>query len=1141
MRILNIYFKNINSLEGEGRVDFDQGPIADAGVFAITGPNGSGKTSILDVITLGLYGETFRFDKPAQHVITKQANESLAQVEFMLGGDKYRSSWHVKRADAAIPEMTLSRLNGEEEIIAESPNQVRSRLAELTGMDFHRFSKSMVLPQGDFAAFLNALDSERMDILEKISGTDLYADYRRQAEARQAALKEKVALLERETGLIPLLSAETIEAAELDLQDFTDQSNTLKKEQQQLKQQLLDLQHVAALEKRQRQIDEQQQLLQAEIHQHSQDLQRIAAYPQASLFTDDLRRLNEKLADAEQRRATLDQYRSELNLLQQQLAANGEGPVSIPAGKTFSEQQQAIDALKLKISEFKRELPRETEAVQAIQHQLEGNKASLAEVEAWLHAHQADAALTTDFPDVAGLRNIRAELAELAGKQKNQSNWSKNTSASLKKSKEALSAAEARVAELKNQIEDGQKTVQELAQGKSIEELNELLVYQQNRVKDFQEMVDLAGVNARLSKKGLFGWFGRDKELDLPDESQLQTRVDALKLEMSSEENIAAALEQAIANETLIKRLSTYRSKLVDGKPCFLCGSTIHPFVIKPPVLPDSKKALADQRGKMQALKSRIDNTVSQLTAAQKRSNQLTAKQKFLQQKRSEWSLLANKLNIMHGDLTIDNLGRQKALLVEESEELEKLKNLVKELAQLQRNMDRAAAELEAKQASLPNLRQTAAQLTATWAEHSPEVTELEKKFTQRQAEEKALTERIEKQLSLLNEKLPRKGKENALFDRLNSRRQDYQIHELRQKGLQGEIAGLQEKLQTSQTAIVSYQQQLNDSLEALRSAEGLGLHLAVLEKQKLILSLEQQLADQEMILEGMQLALSDKIAEHGFTDLDDLTNMLSLIDREAEIRQWLDKQSAQLAALDGELFKVHAQLQSETATMDASFTEADLLAAQKQLAEQIDIAEQEMRTLQSKLDKQQQYRDKFQSLETELAEQRRLLSDADTEMAQINDEQGGLRRKIQQLLIEKLLSHTNRILEKINGRYYVRSAASEHGLALEIEDTKQKNTRRLPKTLSGGESFVVSLALALALAEMANNGRAIESLFLDEGFGNLDAESLYMAMGALEGLKIQGKTVGVISHVEGVKKRIKTQIELVKKPNGLSELRMVA
>nr|WP_305906514.1 AAA family ATPase [Methylomarinum sp. Ch1-1]MDP4519201.1 AAA family ATPase [Methylomarinum sp. Ch1-1] len=99
MKILNIYFKNINSLEGENRIDFDRAPISDAGVFAITGPNGSGKTSILDAITLGLYGETYRFDKPAEHVMTKQTTECFAQIEFAIGEQKYRSSWRVKRAD----------------------------------------------------------------------------------------------------------------------------------------------------------------------------------------------------------------------------------------------------------------------------------------------------------------------------------------------------------------------------------------------------------------------------------------------------------------------------------------------------------------------------------------------------------------------------------------------------------------------------------------------------------------------------------------------------------------------------------------------------------------------------------------------------------------------------------------------------------------------------------------------------------------------------------------------------------------------------------------------------------------------------------------------------------------------------------
>jgi DNA repair protein SbcC/Rad50 len=138
-------------------------------------------------------------------------------------------------------------------------------------------------------------------------------------------------------------------------------------------------------------------------------------------------------------------------------------------------------------------------------------------------------------------------------------------------------------------------------------------------------------------------------------------------------------------------------------------------------------------------------------------------------------------------------------------------------------------------------------------------------------------------------------------------------------------------------------------------------------------------------------------------------------------------------------------------------------------------------------------------------------------------------------------LLQTNTTLEKISGRYYLRQKSSDRGLALEIEDTYQGNVRRLPKTLSGGESFIVSLALALGLSELASNGKSIDSLFLDEGFGNLDAETLYTVINTLEGLRAHGKTVGVISHVEAVQKRFKAQLQLAKKPNGLGELRKVS
>jgi exonuclease SbcC len=138
-------------------------------------------------------------------------------------------------------------------------------------------------------------------------------------------------------------------------------------------------------------------------------------------------------------------------------------------------------------------------------------------------------------------------------------------------------------------------------------------------------------------------------------------------------------------------------------------------------------------------------------------------------------------------------------------------------------------------------------------------------------------------------------------------------------------------------------------------------------------------------------------------------------------------------------------------------------------------------------------------------------------------------------MMADRLLETANLFLNKISGRYILHKKKSEQGLALEIEDTYQKNIRRLPKTLSGGESFVVSLSLALSLSEQANNGKSVDTLFLDEGFGNLDEEALYMVMSTLKSLKAHGKTVGVISHVKGVMDRIDTRIEMKKEANGLS------
>ena len=144
-----------------------------------------------------------------------------------------------------------------------------------------------------------------------------------------------------------------------------------------------------------------------------------------------------------------------------------------------------------------------------------------------------------------------------------------------------------------------------------------------------------------------------------------------------------------------------------------------------------------------------------------------------------------------------------------------------------------------------------------------------------------------------------------------------------------------------------------------------------------------------------------------------------------------------------------------------------------------------------------------------------------------------------QALTLSRLLALANARLQDMNDRYLL-----EHELDgddLLVIDQYQGNSRRAVKTLSGGESFIISLALALSLSDLASRNVRLESLFIDEGFGTLDPETLDMALSTLEKLQNDsGKTIGVISHVESLKERIHTQIKVKKSTHGYSELEIV-
>jgi exonuclease SbcC len=137
-------------------------------------------------------------------------------------------------------------------------------------------------------------------------------------------------------------------------------------------------------------------------------------------------------------------------------------------------------------------------------------------------------------------------------------------------------------------------------------------------------------------------------------------------------------------------------------------------------------------------------------------------------------------------------------------------------------------------------------------------------------------------------------------------------------------------------------------------------------------------------------------------------------------------------------------------------------------------------------------------------------------------------RKFAQGLTLDHLLHLANGHLARLHGRYLLRRKSTGE-LELDIVDSWQGDAARDTRTLSGGESFLVSLALALALSDLVSHKTSIDSLFLDEGFGTLDAETLDIALNALDTLNASGKMIGIISHVEGLKERIPAQIRVEK------------
>ncbi|MEG2791265.1 MAG: AAA family ATPase [Odoribacter sp.] len=255
MKIIAIRGKNLASLEGEFEVDFAAEPLKSAGIFAITGSTGSGKSTLLDALCLALFDDTPRTNrasenniqiadvkdrtinqKDSRNILRRGTSDGYAEVDFIsLGGEKFQSRWSVRRSrdkvDGSLQntEFRLTNLSANLEIQGRK-TELLAKVVELIGLTFEQFTRAVLLAQGDFATFLKATQKEKAELLEKLTGTDIYSRISTSIYEKAKAAEQELNLLKERIKDIELLSEEQLETLAAEKHAIQQEVESLKNE-----------------------------------------------------------------------------------------------------------------------------------------------------------------------------------------------------------------------------------------------------------------------------------------------------------------------------------------------------------------------------------------------------------------------------------------------------------------------------------------------------------------------------------------------------------------------------------------------------------------------------------------------------------------------------------------------------------------------------------------------------------------------------------------------------------------------------------------------------------------------------------------------------------------------------------------------
>ncbi|MCH5347578.1 MAG: AAA family ATPase [Muribaculaceae bacterium] len=1114
MKINKLTLHNIASIE-DATIDFSAAPLADSDVFLISGKTGAGKTTILDAICLALYANTPRFAnnqidsnnvdddirlKDPRQILRRNTGEGFVMLEFTgNNGVDYESTWAIRRArnkptgNLQNSSWSLKRLDDNR--VLTRVRDIEGEIAEAIGLDFTQFCRTSMLAQGEFAKFLNSKDDAKAAILERITGTSIYSRigskiYEICAE-KEAAWKDA----RRQIEGVALLDEEQVDQIKAEIKamrdDVTEKEKVLKISQLKIEW----LKTLAILQKTLTDAEQKMQSArQTAADESLKQKQRLEtewnATTEARGWIESIHDRDKKITDATARLVGL---KTDFD--------------RFCAGKLF--EQQKIDNISRRLADLGQYFEREEPRRSAIENR--------TTIEVYLNSLESD--LKAIAAEQSNISNGQKKLADLKTKQQEATEFLDKVKGAVDKRVKEIEVAEKALEE----IGLGRLRADKDKSSAEISKLNILKVEVQNFVD--QENT-LSRAEDDLNRQRL--------QLD-EKQKQLEGLKSTVETAKADEEQKRALFESQ--KDTVHKFAKDLRARLHVGDDCPVCRQRIeHAFVPEDEldaiianyrVAWEGAAALlkqnTDKANKAEAEVKTATNHINQQAAIlTKNKDELSAKRGSLLARVAEFGineLIVKVIEIINniiaerekaaaqlsdaitaGEAREKELRGMNAALATEQNKLDTTKDNLQKIKDLIAGSNTAievarkavadrTAEVEQCRAELSNL--VVGTWNADWRENIPafrnELRNVVKQFN----DNKALFDTLDKQLA--------------------ESKTTYNTVLADHKSMIGLIADWDSPVNLKPVEIKNIIVFGNEIIQAL-SAETSAI--AVARKEK----------------DAKNEAVESFLVHHPEFTREQLENLAATPAADIKAIAEEIKRAAETLVKAETTYNEACERLKEHNERRPEFAEDDTLETLEQNSAAIDAERQNsiagIGALTRDLEENQKNQARVADLK-KVADERKAEFDRWAILNRyLGSAKGDNFRKIaQSFVLESLIHSANHYMKTLSGRYLLRSTPGS--FVIMVDDAYQGGTKRASSTLSGGETFLVSLSLALALSDIGDR-LGVNTLFIDEGFGSLSDEPLQNAIDTLRTLHTRtGRHVGIISHIDELRERIPVQIHV--------------